>query len=171
MDVRTQVIRVLAGGLLAAGIGGVTLAGTATASNAVTNVNEPMWHIGLNQSSCNYNPTTLGPTAKNGQAVFHVDKNAGTTTLDVSISSAVASTSYDVDIRCTAPYPIGTINTDAYGNGSAEIVLPQTLATYVATHWFYVDAAVDPSTPPCPCGGAGFYGDTFISTQFGPLGS
>lgn len=165
----------LLGAIAMAGAGGFAFAALAVASpasahNSTTNVNNPMWHVGPNPASCNYDPsTTQGPSSKAGEAVFHVNSNLGTTVLDVSISGAVPNTPYDVDIRCTAPFPIGTINTDSYGNGAAVITLPQSLATFVSTNPFFVDSAISPSTSPCPCAGAGGYGDTFISTQFQPL--
>ena len=158
----------LTGGVVATSIGA---AAAANNKNTTTNVNQTMWHVGPNVPSCTFDPTTLGSTAKNGQAVFHVNAKLGTTVLDVGISGAVPNASYDVDIRCTAPYPIGTISTDAYGNGSTEIVLPSSLASFVSSNTFYVDAAIPPTAPGGPFGGAGGYGDTFISTVFSPLGS
>lgn len=121
--------------------------------NTTTNINQTMWHVGLNPGNCGPGDADPGST-KNGQAVIHVNTKQGTTVLDVSVSSAVADSFYVVDIRCVGA--IGGFTTDSSGNGSTEISLssmPQTP--------FVIDASI-------PGGGAfGGYGDTFVSSQFG----
>lgn len=110
-----------------------------------------LWHVGLNPASC------TGPFTGTGSGnvqVWTSDKN-GAFKLEVTLKrGGLPNTTYDVDIRCVGK--IGTLKTDADGNGEAEIAWPST-----PTSPFFVDVSVFGGG-----GGAGGYGDTFIAGPF-----
>lgn len=153
-----KITLVAAGAALAA----VPLMGSAfAAGNTTSNINQTMYHVGQNPADCSLDPSAQPVTAKSGQAVIHVNAKSGTTVLDVSFSGAVPNATYVVDIRCVGQ--IGSLVTDAYGNGSDEILLNSSQTSSS----FSIDAAQPPGTGGTGVGG---YGDTFVSAPFSALG-